>query len=59
MGAFEGTGIWQHNLSNTRSEDHLAFANGNTAFSVQNVSLDRNAAVWVRGPVWRWRRTFV
>jgi subtilase-type serine protease len=45
MGAFEGTGIWQHNLSNTRSEDHLAFANGNTAFSVQSVSLDRNAAV--------------
>ncbi|UWF46707.1 autotransporter domain-containing protein [Pseudomonas sp. N3-W] len=36
---------WQHNLSNTRSEDHLAFANGNTGFSVQSVSLDRNAAV--------------
>jgi subtilase-type serine protease len=40
-----GTLGWQHNLSNTRSEDHLAFANGNTAFSVQSVSLDRNAAV--------------
>ncbi|MEB0045131.1 MULTISPECIES: autotransporter domain-containing protein [unclassified Pseudomonas] len=36
---------WQHNLSNTRSEDHLAFVNGNTGFSVQSVSLDRNAAV--------------
>ncbi|MBK5418590.1 autotransporter serine protease [Pseudomonas sp. TH31] len=36
---------WQHNLSSTRSEDHLAFANGNTAFSVQSVSLDRDAAV--------------
>jgi len=36
---------WQHNLSNTRSESHLAFANGNTGFSVQSVSLDRNAAV--------------
>ncbi|TPG77135.1 autotransporter serine protease [Pseudomonas mandelii] len=40
-----GTLGWQHNLSNTRSEDHLTFANGNTAFSVQSVSLDRNAAV--------------
>lgn len=40
-----GTLGWQHNLSNTRSEDHLAFANGNTAFNVQSVSLDRNAAV--------------
>ncbi|MHC8377210.1 autotransporter domain-containing protein [Pseudomonas sp. MDT1-16] len=40
-----GTLGWQHNLSNTRSEDHLAFANGNTGFSVQSVSLDRNAAV--------------
>ncbi|MHC8407508.1 autotransporter domain-containing protein [Pseudomonas sp. TMB3-21] len=36
---------WQHNLSDTGSEDHLAFANGNSAFSVQGVSLDRNAAV--------------
>ncbi|PMV89648.1 autotransporter outer membrane beta-barrel domain-containing protein [Pseudomonas sp. FW306-1C-G01A] len=40
-----GTLGWQHNLSSTRSEDHLAFANGNTGFSVQSVSLDRNAAV--------------
>lgn len=40
-----GTLGWQHNLSNTRSEDHLAFVNGNTAFSVQSVSMDRNAAV--------------
>ncbi|MHC8299912.1 autotransporter domain-containing protein [Pseudomonas sp. ZS1P83] len=40
-----GTLGWQHNLSNTRSEDHLAFANGNTGFSVQSVSMDRNAAV--------------
>ncbi|KNH29617.1 serine protease [Pseudomonas syringae] len=40
-----GTLGWQHNLSNTRSEDHLAFVNGNTAFSVQSVSMDRDAAV--------------
>ncbi|MND78410.1 Extracellular serine protease precursor [compost metagenome] len=40
-----GTLGWQHNLGNTRSEDHLAFVNGNTAFSVQSVSMDRNAAV--------------
>ena len=40
-----GTLGWQHNLSSTQSEDHLAFVNGNTAFSVQSVSLDRNAAV--------------
>ncbi|MDR7282840.1 subtilase-type serine protease [Pseudomonas corrugata] len=39
-----GTLGWQHNLSSTQSEDHLAFASGNTAFSVQSVSLDRNAA---------------
>jgi subtilase-type serine protease len=40
-----GTLGWQRNLSSTQSEDHLAFASGNTAFSVQSVSLDRNAAV--------------
>ncbi|WP_223484836.1 autotransporter serine protease [Pseudomonas sp. A-RE-19] len=40
-----GTLGWQHNLSSTRSEDHLAFVNGNTAFSVQSVSMDRDAAV--------------
>ncbi|EJL99358.1 outer membrane autotransporter barrel domain-containing protein [Pseudomonas sp. GM102] len=40
-----GTLGWQHNLSNTRSEDHLAFVNGNTAFSVQSVSMDRDALV--------------
>ncbi|MCY1442214.1 Extracellular serine protease [compost metagenome] len=36
---------WQHNLSNTSSESHLAFANGNSGFTVQSVSLDRNAAL--------------
>jgi len=36
---------WQHNLSATRSEEHLAFAAGGGSFNVQSVSLDRNAAV--------------
>ncbi|WP_322616952.1 autotransporter outer membrane beta-barrel domain-containing protein [Pseudomonas sp. BIC9C] len=40
-----GTLGWQHNLSSIRSEDHLVFVNGNTQFSVQSVSMDRNAAV--------------
>ncbi|WP_095077086.1 autotransporter domain-containing protein [Pseudomonas sp. Irchel s3h17] len=41
-----GTLGWQHNLSNIHSEENLAFANGGgTPFSVQSVSMDRNAAV--------------
>ncbi|WP_347906186.1 autotransporter domain-containing protein [Pseudomonas purpurea] len=40
-----GTLGWQHNLSNTRSEENLAFASGGSPFSVQSVSMDRNAAV--------------
>ncbi|MCG6575789.1 autotransporter domain-containing protein [Pseudomonas sp. AF32] len=39
-----GTLGWQHNLSDIRSEQNLAFAGGNT-FAVQSVSMDRNAAV--------------
>ncbi|MOA22784.1 Extracellular serine protease precursor [compost metagenome] len=41
-----GTLGWQHNLSNIHSEENLTFANGGgTPFSVQSVSMDRNAAV--------------
>jgi subtilase-type serine protease len=40
-----GTLGWQHNLSDTSAEQHLAFASGATAFAVQGVSMDRNAAV--------------
>ena len=40
-----GTLGWQHNLSSVDAENHLAFANGNSAFNVQSVSLDRDAAV--------------
>ncbi|MCD4529417.1 MULTISPECIES: autotransporter serine protease [Pseudomonas] len=36
---------WQHNLSNTRSEQDLAFAGSSNTFAVQSVSMDRNAAV--------------
>ncbi|WP_123363234.1 autotransporter outer membrane beta-barrel domain-containing protein, partial [Pseudomonas chlororaphis] len=36
---------WQHNLSNTRAEEHLAFASGGTPFSVESTSLPRNAAL--------------
>ncbi|WP_085583131.1 MULTISPECIES: autotransporter serine protease [unclassified Pseudomonas] len=36
---------WQHNLSGVDSKEHLAFANGNSAFTVQSVSMDRDAAV--------------
>ncbi|TWC22956.1 MULTISPECIES: autotransporter serine protease [unclassified Pseudomonas] len=36
---------WQHNLSNTRSEQDLAFAGSTDTFAVQSVSMDRNAAV--------------
>ncbi|AKA24285.1 membrane protein [Pseudomonas chlororaphis] len=36
---------WQHNLSNTRAEEHLAFAAGGTPFSVESTSLARNSAL--------------
>ncbi|MDR6959366.1 subtilase-type serine protease [Pseudomonas brassicacearum] len=36
---------WQHNLSNTRSEQDLAFTGSTHTFAVQSVSMDRNAAV--------------
>ena len=36
---------WQHNLSNTDSEEHLAFASGGTAFVVQSSSRVRDAAL--------------
>ena len=36
---------WQHNLSSVDADSHLAFANGNSAFTVQSVSMDRDAAV--------------
>ncbi|WP_296254187.1 MULTISPECIES: autotransporter domain-containing protein [unclassified Pseudomonas] len=38
---------WQHNLSDINSEQHLAFANANAgnSFTVQGVSMDRDAAV--------------
>ncbi|AVO59355.1 autotransporter serine protease [Pseudomonas chlororaphis] len=39
-----GTLGWQHNLSDTSSDQHLAFANGGS-FNIQSVALDRNAAV--------------
>lgn len=40
-----GTLGWQHNLSDTRSEQDLAFVGGGRTFAVQSVSMDRNAAV--------------
>ncbi|KZN20392.1 MULTISPECIES: autotransporter serine protease [Pseudomonas] len=36
---------WQHNLSNTDSEEHLAFASGGTPFVVQSSPLVRDAAL--------------
>ncbi|OLF53711.1 autotransporter serine protease [Pseudomonas chlororaphis] len=36
---------WQHNLSATRAEEHLAFAAGGTPFSVESTSLARNTAL--------------
>ncbi|WP_122384541.1 autotransporter family protein, partial [Pseudomonas savastanoi] len=36
---------WQHNLSDTSSEQHLAFASAGNSFNVQSVSMDRDAAV--------------
>lgn len=40
-----GTLGCQHNLSKTSAEQHLAFTSSATAFAVQGVSMDRNAAV--------------
>ncbi len=40
-----GTLGWQHNLSDTSAEQHLAFASGVNTFGVQSVSMDRDAAV--------------
>jgi subtilase-type serine protease len=36
---------WQHNLSNTDSEEHLAFASGSTPFLVQSSPMVRDAAL--------------
>ncbi|RMO85435.1 Membrane protein [Pseudomonas syringae pv. philadelphi] len=36
---------WQHNLSDTSSEQHLAFASAGNSFNTQSVSMDRAAAV--------------
>ncbi|RMP11141.1 Auto transporter [Pseudomonas syringae pv. delphinii] len=36
---------WQHNLSGTSSEQHLAFASAGNSFNTQSVSMDRDAAV--------------
>ncbi|MDR8362825.1 autotransporter domain-containing protein [Pseudomonas sp. JL3] len=36
---------WQHNLSNTDSEEHLAFASGGTPFAVESSPLVRDAAL--------------
>ena len=40
-----GSLAWQHNLSNTDSEKHLAFASGGTAFVVQSSPRVRDAAL--------------
>ncbi|EGH48903.1 Outer membrane autotransporter barrel, partial [Pseudomonas syringae pv. pisi str. 1704B] len=34
---------WQHNLNDTSSEQHLAFASAGNSFNVQSVSMDRDA----------------
>ncbi len=36
---------WQHNLSNTDSEEHLAFASGGVPFAVESSPLVRDAAL--------------
>jgi len=36
---------WQHNLSRIDSEEHLAFAGGSTAFSVESSPMVRDAAL--------------
>jgi len=40
-----GTLGWQHNLSATQSEDHLAFASGGPTFAVESAPLARNTAL--------------
>lgn len=40
-----GTLGWQHNLSSTDSERHLAFASGGTSFAVESSPMVRDAAV--------------
>ncbi|WP_057447168.1 autotransporter serine protease [Pseudomonas syringae group genomosp. 3] len=35
---------WQHNLSDTSAEQHLAFASAGNSFNTQSVSMDRDAA---------------
>ncbi|WP_263263433.1 autotransporter serine protease [Pseudomonas sp. RIT-PI-S] len=40
-----GTLGWQHNLSDTSADEHLAFASGVNTYAVQSVAMDRNAAV--------------
>ena len=40
-----GTLGWQHNLSATDSERHLAFASGSTAFAVESSPMVRDAAL--------------
>ncbi|WP_164379018.1 autotransporter outer membrane beta-barrel domain-containing protein, partial [Pseudomonas viridiflava] len=35
---------WQHNLSDTSSEQHLALASAGNSFNTQSVSMDRDAA---------------
>ncbi len=47
---------WQHNLSNTDSEQHLAFASAGNSFNVQSVSMDRDAAVVGARASLRWAR---
>ncbi|MCH5517400.1 autotransporter serine protease [Pseudomonas syringae] len=36
---------WQHNLSNTDSEQHLAFASGGSSFAIESSPLVRDAAL--------------
>jgi subtilase-type serine protease len=36
---------WQHNLSNTDSEEHLAFVSGSTPFSIESSPMVRDAAL--------------
>ncbi|MBP1124669.1 MULTISPECIES: autotransporter serine protease [Pseudomonas] len=40
-----GTLGWQHNLSSTDSEQHLAFASGGPSFAVQSAPMVRDAAL--------------
>ena len=40
-----GTLGWQHNLSSTDSEQHLAFASGGPSFTVESAPMVRDAAL--------------